>query len=304
MDVETPRGAVILRRRVTLALLASVHDALSTEERAALHALDLGWYAQGPRVESRRAVDAGGEMHHRVLHVLARVPGPYLVAIPVGATRCWVCGCTDGFACQGRRGCGWWRPGQCTECEGARASVPRRPLERGALALPLTPRGRSLDDEERDEREGKEAPPAARGGRRRPPVGATRLALPGPVAAPHLRVRDLVRGQLEGLLLPAVAARGLALADVVALAGPRRHVSPALRAPLAGDPDEVTCVVLGRRDDLAAALPGRAAGRVADLLARRPRGGLLVLWWGAAGAVEVVHLADVTDAAVAGRRAS
>lgn len=297
-----PRNTVLRsRRRITLALLAPTHDALSAETRRALHALPLDFYAQGPRVESRRSMEAGGELHHRVLRVLALLPREALAEIPDGATRCWVCGCTDVFGCA--RGCAWWRPGQCTACAHASHSVPRRPLSGGELADPAPARAPSLEAEERAEREGRDTPAPRWGRRRAPVVGPVAFGLRRALPSPGEQARGWVIGQLEGLILPTVRARGLAVGQMVVLVGFRRDVSAALTVPLAGDPDEVCALALGREEELCERLPSGAARRLIAELGRHPRAGLSTLWVSGAR-VDLVHLHHITDATVAGRRAS
>jgi len=299
-----PRNAALRsRQRITLALLGPTHDALSPETRRALHALPLDWYAQGPRVETRRSMEAGGELHHRVLRVLALLPREALAEIPDGATRCWVCGCTETFGCA--RGCAWWRPGQCTACALSTTSVPRRPLSGGALADPAPPSASapSLESEEQAEREGRETPAPRWGRRRAPVVGPVAFGLRRALPSPGEQARGWVIGQLEGTILPAVRARALPVGSMVVLVGFRRDVSAALTVPLAGDPDEVCALALGREEELCERLPSGAARRLIAELGRHPRAGLSVLWV-AGGRVDLVHLHHVTDAAVAGRRAS
>ena len=299
-----PRNVALRsRRRLTLALLAPTHDALSAETRRALHALELDWYVQGPRVETRRSMEAGSDLHHRVLRVLALLPCECLAEIPDGATRCWVCGCTAEFGCA--RGCAWWRPGQCTACAHATASVPRRPLSGGALADPPPPSASAptLDTEERAEREGRDTPAPRWGRRRAPVVGATSFGLRRALPSPGEQARGWVIGQLDGVILPAVRARGLAVGRLVVLVGFRRDVSAALTVPLVGDPDEVMALALGRDEELGARLPSGAARRLLAELGRHRRAGLSTLWVSGAR-VDLVHLHHVTDATVAGRRAS
>lgn len=296
-SAHAPRNTTLPGRRwVHLALYAQAHDELLTyDQRRALHALGLDWYVQGERVEASMAVWVGSDLHARAV---ALAPFP-LAEIPRGASRCWVCGCAEVFACVGPgpgRGCAWWRPNHCTACARRTESVPRRPLAGGARVRPLPAPGPTLDDEERAEREGRELP--ARRTFRRARVGATWL--PGRHASP---ARAAVFGQVPGLIVPTVAARGLALAELVVLTGFRRDVSAALLAPLDGDPDEAVCLALARRREVFEWLPSGAAGRLLDRLALYAGPGLCVVWL-ACGRVELVELDHVTDATVAGRRAS
>ena len=289
-------GPVPARRRVTLALHASVHDALPVDVRAALHRLALGWYVQGERVETALSVEVRSDLHRAVVDLVGH---RQVVEIPAGASRCWVCGCVEAFACP--RGCGWHTPLQCTRCARATASVPRAPLRGGALSRPL-PSMRAtpayaipLAEQERSEREGRESPVPVPHRRQR----SVRRSSDGA----HVAARALVIAMLEDTILPGVEARALPVERLVVLVGFGRALSRQLRAPLDGDPDELVCLALERDGEVPARLPEAAARQLLALLARAPRAGLCAVWI-AGERIEVVHLPHVTDAVVAGRRAS
>lgn len=116
-------------RRVTIAFLTQIYEALSADRRRALFGPGVAWWARGPRVESS-PVAVGGAVHRALVAAVERHATRIYVEVEEGARRCGWCGCTDLMRCVG--GCSWILPERCSACRDRREPEPRHRLAPGA----------------------------------------------------------------------------------------------------------------------------------------------------------------------------
>lgn len=126
----TPPAPAPVARRVSVAFLRQLYDALPAPHRAALWVAGVTWSARSIRVESS-LVAVGSEAHRALVAAVERHATRVFVEIPEDAQRCRWCGCVNTFACVG--GCAWVQIDRCSACRDRRTPEPTHALAPGAL---------------------------------------------------------------------------------------------------------------------------------------------------------------------------
>lgn len=117
-------------KRVTIAFLRLIYDALPEARRRAIFLPGVTWSARGIRVESSPVV-VGSALHRDLARAVAKHATQVYIETPDDARRCVWCGCTDQFACAGS--CSWVQADRCSACRDRREPEPTHQLAPGAL---------------------------------------------------------------------------------------------------------------------------------------------------------------------------